>query len=192
MKRLASVVAVNLLLLGASVFAQQPEVTTAKTREAAAIKAEAESSSRAFMSGDYGKVIDLTYPKVIELGGGREKVLGAMEAELKEMRDLGMKIVSFKVGEPEPSVRAGSKLVAVVPTALKMESSEYIIEQKSFWLAVSADEGKTWRFLSGAVLDANALKFLLPEAVDKIKLPAVSQPSMERKPANPKASGTGR
>jgi hypothetical protein len=65
-----------------------------------------------------------------------------------------------------------------------MESRESIFELKSFWLAVSTDEGKSWRFLDGAWLDADALKLLLPEAVGKIKLPTVSPPSMERKPAN--------
>jgi hypothetical protein len=183
-KRLFVSVVVNLLLLGALGFAQQPQVVSKNTPEAAAIKAEAENSSRAFTNGDMGKVLDLTYPKLIEIGGGREKVLAALEGQLKELRELGMKIIAHTVGEPEPSVRAGAKLVAIVPTVLKMESRESIFEQKSFWLAVSTDEGKNWRFLDGSSLDANALKLLLPEAVDKIKLPKVGQPLMERKPAN--------
>lgn len=184
MKRLLCVV-LNILLLGASVFAQQAGVTSAKTPEAAAIKAAAEISSRAFMSGDLAKLLDLTHPKLIELGGGREKMLAAIEEQLTEMRDEGIKIVSHTVGEPEPSVRAGSKLVAIVPVELRMESSEDIIGQKSFWLAVSEDEGKTWKFLSGGSLSEDILKLLLPEAVGKIKLPAKALPSMKRKPAKP-------
>lgn len=184
MKRLFGSVVVNLLLLGAVCFAQQPDAATKNKAEAAAIKAEAENSSRAFIEGDMGKMLDLTYPKLIELGGGREKVLAALESELKEMRELGMKIISHTVGEPEPSVRVGAKLVAIVPTALKTESDGSVFEQKSFWLAVSTDEGKSWRFLDGSSLDTATLKLLLPEAVDKIKLPRVGQPLMERKPAN--------
>jgi hypothetical protein len=184
MKRLFGIVVVNLLLLGAAAFAQQTDVAGKRTPEAAIIKAAAEDSSHAFETGDFGKVIDSTYPKLIEMGGGREKVMIAMEGQFKEMRDSGMKIVAHTVGEPEPSVRAGTKLVAIVPTALKMEMRESIIEQKSFWLAVSTDEGKSWRFLDGSSLDADALKLLLPEAVGKIKLPKVSQNLTERKPAN--------
>jgi len=166
------------------VFAQQPQVASGKTPEAAAIKAEAENSSRAFMNGDAGRMVDLTYPKLIELGGGREKVLAAVEEQLKEMRDSETKVIAHTVGEPEPSVRAGAKLVAIVPTALKMETEGFIIEQRSFWLAVSTDEGKSWRFIDGSSLDADTFKLLLPEAVDKIKLPALVHPLMERKPAN--------
>lgn len=192
MKRLIVGVAFKLLLLGAALAAQQPEATSAKTPEAAAIRAEAENSSRAFMNGDFRKVLDLTYPRLIEMGGGREKMLAAVEDQLKEMRDLGMKIISHRVGEPQPSVRAGDKLVAIVPTVLRMESPEYVFEQNSFWLAVSNDEGKSWRFIDGSSLDAHLLKLLLPEAVGKLKLPAVTQPLMERKPATPKAEGVTR
>jgi len=183
-KRLFGSVVVNLLLLGAVCFAQQPEVAAKNKSEAAAIKAEAENSSRAFINGDMDKMLDLTYPKLIELGGGREKVMAALESELKEMRELGMKIIAHTVGEPEPSVRVGAKLVAIVPTALKTELDGSVIEQKSFWLAVSTDEGKSWRFLDGSSLNTDTLKLLLPEAVDKIKLPRVVQPVTERKPAN--------
>ncbi|HYP01229.1 MAG TPA: hypothetical protein VER76_13645 [Pyrinomonadaceae bacterium] len=191
-KRLTSVVALSLLVLGALAFAQQPGATTARTPEAASIKAAAEISSRAFMSGDFARLLDLTYPKLIELGGGREKMLAAIEGQLKEMRDEGMKIVSHTIGEPEPSVRAGSQLVAIVPVELGMESSEYIIRQKSFWLAVSEDEGKTWKFLSGGSLSEDVLKLLLPEAAGKITLPAEALPSMKRKTAKPKAGGASR
>ncbi|HEX8131496.1 MAG TPA: hypothetical protein VF527_20530 [Pyrinomonadaceae bacterium] len=192
MKRLIISVALNLLLLVATGFAQQPgaattttTTTTASTPEAAAIKAEAENCSRAFMNGDFGKVIDLTYPKLFELGGGRAKVLAEVETQMKELQNKGIKIISHAIGEPEQSVRAGGKLVAIVPIRLKMESPEYYIDLKSFWLAVSTDEGKLWRFVSGSSLDENILKVLLPEVAGKIKLPEVKQPAVERKPATP-------
>jgi len=191
-KRLFGIALLNLLLLGATAFAQQPEAATGKSPaaatgkspEAAIIKAEAENSSRAFMNGDFGKLLDSTYPKLIELGGGREKVLSLIEGQMKEMRDEGMKIIAYTMGEPEPSVRAGAKLVAILPLKLRMESREYKMELSSFWLAVSTDEGKSWKFISGSSLNSDTLKLVLPEAVGKIKLPVVEQPSRERKPAN--------
>jgi hypothetical protein len=184
MKRLTGIVAINLLLFGVAALAQQPEATSKMTPEAAAIKAEAENISRAFVDGDFGRLLDLTYPKLIELSGGRKKLLAEVEGQMKEMRDMGTKVISLTVGEPGTSVRAGATLVAMVPIRLKMETAEYNMEMESYWLAVSADEGKAWRFISGSSLDVNVLKLLLPEAVDKIKLPAVAQPVMERKPAN--------
>lgn len=192
MKKLIAGVAVKLLLLGTLVAAQQSSPPTAQTPEAAAIKAEAENCSRAFTSGDFGKLIDLTYPKLIELSGGREKALAEVEGQMKELRDSGMKIISMTLGEPEPSVRAGATRVAVVPLRLRIEMPEQDIEVESFWLAVSTDEGKVWRFISGTSVNADALKLFLPEAVGKIKLPAVKQHVMERKPANPKAAGASR
>ncbi|HEX8475132.1 MAG TPA: hypothetical protein VF666_13965 [Pyrinomonadaceae bacterium] len=193
LKRLSGV-AFGVMLLCASAFGQStsltpgvkpsPEVaTTTKADEAVMIKAEAEKSSRAFLSGDFNKVLDSTYPRIIELGGGKAKLIASMEAGMKEIRDLGLKIVSHTVGEPEKTVRAGTMLVAVVPTTLKMESTDTLFTQRSFWLAVSTDDGKTWTFLDGSYLNKESMKIVLPEAVDKITLPGVEQPVMERKPA---------
>lgn len=185
-KRLLTVAALQLLLLCAATRAQNttatPEATP--TSEAAVIKAEAEKSSRAFVSGDYSKVLDATYPQLVVMGGGKAKLLASIETEMKEMRDLGLKVISHTVGEPRPSVRAGTKLLAVVPTMVKMESPDSLITQESFWLAVSTDDGKTWTFLDGSLLTEELLKMILPEAVDKITLPGGVKPVMERKPAS--------
>lgn len=194
MKRLFGAVAINLLLACASAFAQTDAGTTAKptlvptpatqSPEAAIIKAEAEKSSRAFVSGDFSAVLDSTFPRVVEMGGGKAKMLASINAEMKETGELGLKILSHTVGEPEPSVRAATLLLAVVPTTLKMESADSFITQRSFWLAVSTNDGKSWTFIDGSYLNGETLKLILPEAVDKIKLPAGVQPVFERKPAN--------
>lgn len=192
LKRLPVVAFGLLLLLSASAFGQKtaatpdvkpsPEAAT-KTDEAATIKAEAEKSSRAFVSGDYSKVLDSTYPKILEMGGGKSEMLAAMEKEMRETLSSGVKIVSLAVGEPEKTVRAGTKLLAVVPMAMKIESSNSFVTQRSFWLAVSTDDGKSWTFIDGSALDKESLKIFLPEAVDKITLPSATEPVLERKPA---------
>ena len=168
-------------LLVFSIWVGAQEVTRAKTNQATTIKAEAEKSSRAFMSGDYNRVLDLTYPRIVEMAGGKAKLLAEVEKEMKSIRDQGFKLVSHTVGEPEPSVRAGTKLLAVVPTALKLESAVAFFTQRSFWLAVSTDKGKSWTFIDGSALDKKTLGLVFPEAIGRIKLPARSQPLIERK-----------
>lgn len=179
-KRLLAVAALHLWLLCAAALAQ---TAATPTPEAALIKAEAEKSSRAFVSGDYGKVLDSTYSQLVVMGGGKAKMLASMEMEMKEMRDLGLKIISHTVGEPQPTVRAGTKLLAVVPTTLKIEAPDSFITQQSFWLAVSSDGGKSWTFIDGSFLNKESLKMILPEAADKITLPGGVKPVMERKAA---------
>jgi hypothetical protein len=176
MRRLLLVATFNLLLLffGATALGQSTET--------AAVKALAEKSGRAFMSGDYETLLDLTYPKLVELAGGREYLLSSMKAEMKRMSDTGIKFVAYTPSEPERIVRAGTKLLAVVPTALEMEAPEASIKHKSFLLAVSTDAGKSWTFIDGTKLDKERLKILLPEAVDKITLPTIGEPVIERKP----------
>lgn len=184
MKKLLAAVVFNLLLISVSVVAQDAKLETPLTvSEAAIIKAAAEKSSRAFMSGDYNGLLDLTYAKVIELGGGRTKMLAAIEAGVKEMHDLELKIISHTIGEPQKSVRAGTQLLSIVPVTLKMESPTEFYTQKSFWMAVSQDDGRSWRFIDGSYLNPDTLKMLIPEAAGKITLPDKGSPVISPKKA---------
>jgi len=176
-------VALVVLMFGAAVVAQQGVTGAKSTAEAATIKTEAEKCSRAFIAGDFGRVIDSTYPRLIEMSGGKTELLKEIEKSMKAIRDAGLKMVSHAVGEPEPSVRAGAMLLSVVPTTLKMESPDSFLTSPSFWLAVSTNDRKSWTFIDGSFLNPESLKIILPEAVDKIKLHVKGQLVIERKPA---------
>ena len=58
------------------------------------IKARAEESSNACLKGDYQKCVDLTYPKLVELMGGRTKMISVMEQQWKEIKAQGFEFTS--------------------------------------------------------------------------------------------------
>jgi hypothetical protein len=160
-----------------------PEVKDgAAGAHAALIKEQARKMTRAFLAGDFEGLVDATYPKIVELSGGRAKMLEMLKAEVAKWEAQKIKVLSYEVGEPGEVKSAGAKLVSVVPAELKMEFPEIILTSKSFMLAISADGGKAWKFVSGANLNEQALKILVPEAVGVITLPKAVEPVIEKKP----------
>lgn len=177
-------VAASLLLCCAAAFAQRPAAAANQqnTARTASIKEQARKLTRAFMDEDFETLLAGTYPKVIELSGGRAQVLATLKAGVAEGRAQGARVVSYEPGEPDAIKRAGTKLLSVVPVEMKVDFPERTFTQKSFLLAVSADGGKVWKFIDGTQLNQDLLKVLVPGAARVVTLPKPEEPVVERKP----------
>jgi len=66
------------------------------------LAAQAQEMSDAFARKDYQRFVDLTYPKVIEMAGGRDKMLSSMTQQIKEMEADGVVMLFVVVGRADP------------------------------------------------------------------------------------------
>ncbi len=178
--------ALILMLLSSAAAAQTQSAQAQLTEEATRrLHAQAEESSRAFMEGNFERLADFTHTKVVELMGGREKMAEFVRKGMADMKAEGFETLSYApAAEPTQVLREGRQLYAILPARLRMKTpGGAVFISESFMIAVSADDGKNWRFVSGASVDATKLKLLMPEVADKFKLPAVrNYPEPEQKP----------
>lgn len=154
---------------------------------AAVAKRQANEVGVAVKSGDFGKVVDLTYPKVIEVIGGRERMTTLMEAGLKQMKEQGFAFRSYRIAEPSEILTEGENTFIVVPTTVEMTVPGGKAVARSYLLGISVDRGKTWKFVDGSGLkDANARDKVLPKLPAGLKLPEFQKPEMIKdQPAQP-------
>jgi hypothetical protein len=101
----------------------------------------------------------------------------------------GMKAEGFQPLSSVPSaavqvLRVGKQTYAILPLKFKMRAPTQLLVSDSFMIAISDDDGKNWKFLSGASIDEAKLKLLLPDAAGKLKLPTVKH-STEPLPTTP-------
>jgi hypothetical protein len=143
------------------------------------LKGKVEEMNRALLKEEYGKVADLTHPKIVKMMGGREKMVAAMKLGTADMKSKGFSIRSVKVDDPSDPVAAGSDLFAVLPFVIEMTAPGGKILQKSFVIGVSSDEGKTWVFVNGDV-DTKQVKQILPNLPDQLKRPEKQKPVFEK------------
>jgi hypothetical protein len=151
------------------------------------IRALAAESCAALTSGNYARVADFTYPKVVEMMGGRDKMIETTRQIVEDMKDRGVTIVSIEVSEPERVVTANDKLFAVVPQVVRMEGPKKTARSNGFLIAVSEDAGKNWSFIDGAALhekpgqERETLAQILPDFPALLSLPKWEPPVFEPK-----------
>jgi hypothetical protein len=134
----------------------------------------------AVIKSDVAKILDLTYPKVVEAMGGREKAIAEMTDSLKRLKAQGFEFIDSKVDEPSDSVKAGDDLFVVVTFEMKIKvPSGGKLRQKSFVIGISPDAGKTWKFVNGD-MDIKVVKTMVPNLPDSLKLPARQKAVVEK------------
>lgn len=139
------------------------------------LTARAKELETALAQKDYGKVVDLTYPKVVEYAGGREKLLNAMTQELKTMEAEGVEIVSSNASAPSQFLHDAGAIYAVVPITSKFKARDGLFQLEGSLIGISTDSGQTWTFVDATGKDQTELKKVLPN-LDKLKLPPEKEP----------------
>jgi len=146
------------------------------------VKQKVEEISKALISGAFGKVVDLTYPKIVEMIGGRDKMIKLLDSTVQQMRDDGTVFTAVKVGTPSEFRSAGSDLFVIVPTSIELKVPGGKLTQKAFTVGISSDAGRTWSFVDGANLNDDKIKIVVPNFPATLQLPSKQPPVFERTP----------
>ena len=139
------------------------------------LTAQTKQLEDAFARKDYGKVIDLTYPKVIELAGGRDQMLAETTNEVQSMEADGVVIISSTYGTPSQFVSDASGIYAVIPVVSKVKATDGIFQTEGCLIGVSTDGGQNWTFVDASGKDQKELKKILPN-LDRFNLPPEKKP----------------
>lgn len=138
--------------------------------------AQAQEVNDAFRRRDFARMVDLTYPKVIEAAGGRDRMVESLTKEMKAMEAEGVVVLSSTAGAPTQIVHVAGSVYAVLPTTLKVKAQDGIFQTESSMIGISADRGATWTFIDAGGKDQSQLRNMLPDAADKLNLPPEKPP----------------
>jgi hypothetical protein len=130
-----------------AVAAQSPTATqsnAATVDNYPTLVAQAQEVNDAFRRRDFARMIDLTYPKVIETAGGRDKMIESLAKGMKEMEAEGVVVLSSTAGGPTQIVHASGSIYAVLPTTLKAKAQDGVFQTESSMIGISSDNGATW------------------------------------------------
>ena len=140
------------------------------------LTAKSKEITDAFTNKDYQKVLELTYAKVIEAGGGREKMMATMQKEIKSMETEGVVMLSTTAGSPTNFVHDSGSIYAVVPVSLKIKAQDGVFQTEGTLIGISSDGGANWTFIDAAGEDDPDLNTLSPSILKELKLPRDKPP----------------
>ena len=151
------------------------------------LKTQADELNQASLKGDDARAADLTYPKLIEVMGGREQYIRNLQAVRDEMQAEKFSVLSATIEEPTNVIEVEKQLYAIVPLTMRMKVPEGVLVGRSSMIGVSNDGGKNWTFVTAnrAQLKDETLKILFPAAADKLRIPEATEPVLERASPTP-------
>jgi len=138
------------------------------------LKIQASEVGKATIDGDFNRVIDYTYPKVVEMGGGREKMLAFIKKDSVQNKADGVAYLSVEIGEPSQIEKIESQIFAVLPMKLTMKSQDGKFIGESALVGISDDGGKNWKFISS--IKQERFNKMFPNTGGKILMPEDKQP----------------
>jgi hypothetical protein len=147
------------------------------------LEAQANEAGQAVIQEDHAKMAELTLPALVEALGGRAKYIKKLESIATEMKGKGFRPKRVNVKDPSPLVQGGGEFYAVVPSELELSGPGGATGRQSFYMvAVSKDQGATWKFIDGAGVggDRGKLKKLLPNFPDGLTLPDAQPPIWDK------------
>lgn len=159
-------------------------LTNAKTQDVVidtnVLSSQAKAMTDALIAKDYKTFVRFVYPKVIKLGGGEENMIKLLESGMETLKNQGFTFKSCSVGTLTKLVKAGSEFHALVPQQIIIETKTGTLLSNSFLLAISADAGKTWKFIDLAKVTDENVKQLLPNYNAELKIPEKQPPIFQK------------
>lgn len=124
---------------------------------------QAEKLVQYMRSFDTEGVASLLYTEpMIRLGADPEQ-MKHMAAQLdQKLKNSGANYSSFELGQPTNVFGGPDGAYTIIPYTCVLDLGGRKIAQEAFFLAVSADNGKTWKFLDGIATARVPIDVILP------------------------------
>lgn len=145
----------------------------------AAAEVQARACAEAMTKGDFETLIELTHPKIVEAGGGREAMIETARKAIDGLKKSGYAFESCKVEVPQSLKRTPVGLFCLVPMSVRIKlTKNRTMTTRSALLAFSADDGKTWKFVDTSSGDEEVRK-LLPEIPKELQFAKLRKVEIE-------------
>lgn len=142
-----------------------------------ALKQQADTMAQLLLKKDYSSFVKYTYPAIITMAGGKDKLLSGLKTAMKNMEAQGYTITKVEIGEPSAMVKKDKEWQCTVPEILELKTKDGRLVTKSTLIAVSKDNGKNWYFIDTQGKNISTLKEQLPNLSSALVIPAKEQPT---------------
>jgi hypothetical protein len=139
---------------------------------------QASQMSNLYKSKDYKGYIKYIVPGYVKAAGGEEKLIASFNALDAQLQAKGMAINKFDFTGPSEMIKNKGELQCTVTQQTEFLSAKGRVTTYTTLIAVSTDDGKTWKFMDTNSLDISAIRKLLPNLSPKIVLPPKQKPTV--------------
>jgi len=140
------------------------------------IKTQAMEMAKAMLNKDFDNFIKHIHPKLIELGGGKEKMRPYMDTMSVKMKAFGAEIKKITIGHPYKVIEYNKELQSTLPQTTEVSFLSGSIVVETTLIAISQDGGKNWYFVDTMMYKEKDLKKSLPDLSPDLVIPQQKPP----------------
>lgn len=129
--------------------------------------------ANAIIDKDISGIMDYMHPNIVKMGGGDEFMKTQIEQQINVYSDQNISLTNIVFDTPGDIVQAGDELHCIVQQTQILKMGDKDFENKGNLLAVSQDNGESWKFVDLAQYDANSLKIFIPNFNEALKIPTI-------------------
>ena len=132
-----------------------------------------------FLAGDYENFANYTYPKVIEMSGGKANMVKVIKQEMDKMKNDGFSFIDLNFKNPTEFLNKGKELQCSVTQVITMNTARGKIESEYTLIGISIDNGKKWTFIDTSGKDKETMLKYFPNLHDDIIIKPKKQKLIE-------------
>ena len=142
------------------------------------LKSQALTLAQTFINGDYKSFVKYTYPKVVQMMGGENKMIDFLTSMTKKLKKEGIEYRSVDIGLTPLNVKAGEEIHTLVLETIVMIVPGGTLTANAYLLGISQDQGSNWYFVDTAGFqDEQKLKAMFPNYNPQLKIPPKEPPT---------------
>ena len=112
------------------------------------IKLQANSFAEATKKNNFKEIVNLTYPKLVSLLGGKDTLTSIVSNNMVLLQREGLQYKSIQFNEPQKVYTYQKELHCLIPQKIIQSNSQGVITRNTFLYAVSNNLGKSWFFMN--------------------------------------------
>jgi hypothetical protein len=132
-----------------------------------------------FLVEDFENFANYTYPKVIEMMGGKSNMIKATKEGMSQMKNDGFSIIDLNFKNPSEFLKKGNELQCTITQIIVMKTPSGKIESEYTLIGISNDNGQNWTFIDTSGKDKETMLKYFPNLHDDITIKPKKQKLIE-------------
>lgn len=134
------------------------------------LNSQLEEMKNIMLNGNYEKLADYTYPRVIEIMGGKSNMIKVIKQSMNKIKNDGFSIINLKYINSSEFLRKGDELQCSLTQIIVMKTPKGKIESEYTLIAIFKDNGQNWTFIDTSGKDKETMIKYFPNLHNEISI----------------------
>jgi hypothetical protein len=142
------------------------------------VTTQANQMATLYKVGDYKGYVNFIHPVIVKDAGGKSKMIELLNNQNTQIKSKGIAINSIVFNPPSEIVKSKNELQCTISQHTELKPAKGRVITYTTLIAVSIDNGKSWKFIDTSNKDIKAIRTVFPNLSNKIILPPKQKPTV--------------